>query len=46
MGSGESKTGPSDGKHLNVRRLQKCARMAYLGARRDGKNSVDSGEGC
>ena len=31
-GVGESRMGPSNGKRLNVRWLQKCARMAYLDA--------------
>ena len=43
--------GPSNGKRLNVWWLQKCAKMRKNGvfgceAVRDGKNSVDLGEGC
>ena len=33
-GVGNVGMGPSGDKRLIVRRLQKCARMAYLGARR------------
>ena len=47
MGSGESRMGPSNGKRLNVRWLHKCARMAYLGARRGatGKKQCRFGGG-
>ena len=48
MGNEEGRMGPSNGKWLNVRRLQKCARMAFLDAGWGavGKNRVDFGEGC
>ena len=48
MGCVGYRIGSLGGKWLNVRWLQKCARMAYLNARWGavGKNSVDFGEGC
>ena len=48
MGCVGYRMGSLGGKWLNVRRLQKCARMAYLNARWGavGKNRVDLGEGC
>ena len=48
MGRVGYRTGSLDGKWLNVRRLQKCARMAFLDAGWGavGKNRVDFGEGC
>ena len=48
MGRVGYRIGSLDGKRLNVRRLQKCAENGVFGrgAGRDGKNRVDSGEGC